>query len=86
MLTEKASEETERKSEARNMEAADTERGSRISKSLWTYHCTAEHFCHLHYPPASNWETVWNKEMEFMQQRKPHNNNLTLINTRRIIN
>lgn len=74
------------------MEVADTQRGPGAPKSLWTHHCTVVYFCHLHYPPASNWETVWNKEMEFMQQRKPHNNNLkikrekkTLMNTKRII-
>lgn len=34
MLTEKASEETQKKSEVRNMEAADTERGPGIPNSL----------------------------------------------------
>lgn len=34
MLTEKASEETQKKSEARNMEASDTERGLGAPKSL----------------------------------------------------
>lgn len=76
MLTEKASEETQKKSEARNMEAADTERGPGIPNSLWPYHCTVAHFCQLHYSPASNWETVQNKEMELMQQSKPHSNHL----------